>query len=355
MPSFNNNSIQFFRLATKLLLGVTLLFPLTLLGEEQTVTPAVSSVPETQRTVLPAESTIPQAEQAEHFEYMEAPRDYLSGKVTSFASYLDHLFGGDRHFQESNQSVLQLNLTRVTGYGGDKSYKLAARMKLKLPITEWRLRLLVETDPENNLTDEPITSPPVTNRKVSVPSTLALAVRYEKKEDVRWYFNTDVGIKFRGIAKAPNPFVRARSSYTAPIGQWRLKASESVYWFNTTGLGETTLLDLDRIVSAQFLFRATSSAIWLYDTQNFSLRQNMTLFHTLSDRSALSYQASVIGASEPQLRVTDYVLQLFYRYRMNREWLFFEFNPQLHFPREQNYNSSPTLNVRLEMLFDESR
>lgn len=369
MPLGNKNSIQLFRLAPKLLLGIALLFPLEMLGQEQAVTQAESSVPETQQAapqavssvpetlpIVPtAESSIPQTQQADHFEYIEAPRDYLSGKITSFASYIDRFFGGDRHFQESNQSVLRLNLTRVTGYGGDGNYKLAARLNLKLPVTEGRLRLLVETDPENNVADEPTKSPPVTDNKVSVPGNLALAVRFEKKEAVRWYFNTDAGIKFRGIAAAPNPFVRARSSYTAPVGKWQLKASESVYWFNTLGLGETTLLDLDRILSTQILFRSTSNATWLNDTQNFNLRQDLTFFHTLTDRTALRYQASVIGVSEPRLQVTDYVVQLFYRYRLNREWLFFEVNPQLHFPSEKNYSSSPALSIRLEMLFDESR
>ena len=322
---------------------------------QQAAPQAESAVPETQPIAPSTESSVPQTEQADHFEYVDAPRDYLSGKITSFASYIDRFFGGDRHFQESNQSVLRLNLTRVSGYGGDGNYKLAARLNLKLPVTEGRLRLLVETDPENNVADEPTKSSPVTDSKVSVPGNLALAVRFEKKEEVRWYFNTDTGIKFQGISAAPNPFVRARGSYSVPKGKWQLKASESVYWFNTLGWGETTLLDLDRILSTQLLFRATSNATWLNDTQNFNLRQDLTISHTLDDRTALRYQASVIGVSEPQLQVTDNVVQLFYRYRLNREWLFFELNPQLHFPREKNYSSSFALSIRLEMLFDESR
>ena len=383
------------RFSTSLLLSITLFTPLKLFGVEQIeqavpaesfVLPSsqtASSVPPTEQALPLAESAVPLTEQvlplaesagppteqasplaesagpsterADYFGYIEAPRDYLSAKITRFANSIDRFFGGDRHYQESNRSVLQLNLTRVTGYGGDGNYKFAARLNLKLPLTEGRLRLLVETDPENNVADEQAKAPPVTDNKVSAPGSVALAVRFEKKEESRWNYNTDAGIKFRGITTAPNPFVRARGGYSTQVGEWRMKAGESVYWFNSLGVGETSLLDFERILSTQLLFRASSNVTWLHDKQNFDLRQDLTFFHTLDDRTALRYQASVIGVSNPQLRVTDYVVQGFYRYRLNRDWLFFELNPQLHFPLDKKYKSSPALSMRLEMLFDDTR
>jgi len=223
-----------------------------------------------------------------------------------------------------------------------------------LPVTEGRFRLLVETDPEKNIADEatPEQGNAALQNKVVVPKSVAVAVRLVAAEESVWHFSTDAGIKF---PLPPKPFVRARGSYSAPLGNWRLKAAESVYWFNTLGVGETTQLDLERIVNTQLLFRASSNATWLKDKDNFDLRQDFSFYHTLSDRSALLYQASAIGVSNPQLQVTDYVVLLFYRYRMHKEWLFFEISPQLHFPREEGYKSSPALSMRLEILFDESR
>jgi len=128
-----------------------------------------------------------------------------------------------------------------------------------------------------------------------------------------------------------------------------------VYWFNTLGVGETTQLDMERIVSDSILFRATTNATYLNDKKNFDLRQDFSFYHTLDDRTALLYQASAIGVSNPQLQVTDYVALLFYRYRMHKEWLFFELSPQLHFPREKNFKASPAISLRLAILFDDSR
>jgi hypothetical protein len=68
----------------------------------------------------------------------------------------------------------------------------------------------------------------------------------------------------------------------------------------------------------------------------------------------LLYQASVIGVSNPQYQVMDYVAFILYRYRLHKDWMFLELSPQLHFPRERNYKLSPTFSMRLEMLFEKT-
>jgi len=98
----------------------------------------------------------------------------MSGKITSFASYIDRFFGGDRHFQESNGTVMQLDLSKLNGYGSDHKVDLAARVNLRLPVTEGRLHLLIETDPEKNINATPTPGSTVIKNKVVVPSSVAV-------------------------------------------------------------------------------------------------------------------------------------------------------------------------------------
>jgi len=310
---------------------MALLFPSALLGAEQ------------------ADAQVPQPSL---LDTINAPRDYLSGKLVSFASEIDRFFGDDRNYQESNKSVFQLDLTRVAGYGGDRKLVLSGRAKLSLPSTERRLHLLLETDPEKNISAEATPGQSLLGNQVAAPGSYSVAARYEKAREGIWHFSTDAGVK----AKIPlQPFARARGSYSVLLGEWRLKAAESVFWFNTIGAGETTQLDLEHFLSDPVLFRASSNATWLKDKQNFDLRQDLSIYHTMSERSALLYQASAIGVSNPQYQVTEYVISILYRYRLHRDWMFFELSPQLHFPKIDNFRSSPTLGMRLEILFDESR
>ncbi len=302
-----------------------------------------------------AEQSTGQESEPSFFDPVNAPRDYLSEKFVSFASGIDRFFGDDRDFQETNKSVLQMNLSEVLESDGQRKFALRGRAKLSLPAAQRRLHLLLETDPEKNITGnatgEVTQAPPVRPDEVIAPGSYAAAVRYQKAEEGVWNFGTDVGVKLRSPLQ---PFVRARASYAVPVGEWRLKLAQSVFWFNTIGAGESTQLDFERIVSADVLFRASSNATWLKDKNSFDLRQDLTVYHILNERAALLYQASVIGVSQPQSQVTGYVLLTNYRYRLHRDWLFFELSPQLHFPKEQNYRLNPLLLMRLEILFSKT-
>ena len=91
-------------------MGIAVLLPLKSFGSEQ-----------------PASQT----QQSDVLDSIDAPRDYLSAQIASFANYIDRFFGGDRHYQESNQSVVQLDLTRATGYGADRKYDLVSQGQFK--------------------------------------------------------------------------------------------------------------------------------------------------------------------------------------------------------------------------------
>jgi hypothetical protein len=349
-------SFRYFRLTAGLLLGMVSFSPLSLLGAEQSDAPVPQPDTAVPQPATPAPQAAEQVDQPDLFTSIDAPRDYLSGRIISFATDVDRFFGDDRNYQESNKSLFQLGLSRASGYGGDGKLVLAARANLNLPSTERRLHLLVESNPDQNITGEPAQTQnePLTNN-INKPISYGVAVRYakEKAEEKPWYFSTDAGIKFQGISM--NPFARARGSYSIPLDHWRLKAAESVYWFNTTGAGETTQLDLEHLLSEPVLFRATSNATWLKDKKNFDLRQDLSIYHTLNDRTALLYQVSAIGVSNPQYQLTEYVASILYRYRLHRKWIFFDLAPQLHFPKTNNFQSGFSLNMRLEVLFDDSK
>jgi hypothetical protein len=328
-----------------LLLVAAWLFSMQAVGEE---TPVLESVaPETIIAAPPPVTPVPDV-----FDPIESARDYLSGKFTRFASYVDSYFGGNQHFQERNPSVMFVNLSRASGYGGLDKYDLAASVNLRLPISEGQFRLLVETDPQRNLEDEPVKSSTVMNAKPATRKSIALAARYALEAKNGWSFRSDVGIKFPFPAQ---PFVRAKVGYSTPIEDWRLTLGETVYWFSKDGVGDTTQIDMERQIDPLILFRSTSIAIWLKDKQNFDLSQSFSFYHTVSDRTSLIYQLSMFGISDPKPQMTDTVLLVFYRYRLHQKWLFFEITPQLHFPNANNYAVSPALSMRLQILFDDAR
>jgi hypothetical protein len=338
MSVIERKSIRLTGITASLLLGISLIFPIKLLAADQPDQPI-------------SELETPEYIDAQ-LDAIDAQRNYLSREFVSFVSSIDRFFGDDRNYQESNKSVIQLDLTKVSGYGGRHNPVFSGRAKLDMPSAEKRLHLLLESDPEKNITGETTQGQPVVQNKVETPEKVAIGAGYSKEKETRWYFGTDAGVQ---IHTPVEPFVRARGSYSFPLEQWRMKLAETLFWFSTIGTGETTQLDFEHILSKPALFRASSVATWLRDKHNFDLNQSFSIYHTLNDRSALLYQASAIGVSNPQVQATEYVLSMVYRYRLRQKWIFMELSPQLHFPKADNFKSNAALSMRLEILFDESR
>lgn len=284
-------------------------------------------------------------------EQADATRDFVSRNFVRLVTGIDRFFGDEREFQESNRSVLQLDLNERLQPDGQRATSLSGRAKLHLPMTEYRFHLLLESDPEQNTTGAATPNQPQRIGQIDTPGEYGLALRLEESEEQQWHTSTDVGIKLQTPFE---PFARARASLTLPLGaDWRMKPAQSLFWFSQSGLGETTQVDFERALAPQTLFRATSSATWLHLPQRFDLRQDLTVYHTLDERRALQYQFSLIGVSAPQSRLDDAILSALYRRQLNRRWLFFELNPQLHFPHETGYSLEPLLWLRLQVLLDE--
>jgi hypothetical protein len=280
----------------------------------------------------------------------DVTREYVSQGFVRLITGLDRFFGDERSFQESNRSVFQLDVNELLQAGGQRDATLSGRIKLHLPSTEHRMHLLLESDPEQNAVGPGTPNQPQLFGTFRAPGEYGLALRLERSKEQIWHTSTDVGIKLHAPLE---PFARARVSLAIPLGEWRMKPAQSLYWFSQSGLGETSQIDFERPLTPQTLFRATSSVTWLHQPQRFDLQQDFTIFHSLDEKRALQYQLSLIGVSKPQSRLDDAVLSVLYRRQLNRRWLFFEFNPQLHFRHSQSYDMDPLLWLRLQILFNE--
>lgn len=279
---------------------------------------------------------------------VDSSRDYLSDKIINYSKRIDEFFGDERNFQENNNSVIQVDLTEKLEAAGNRTFGFEGQAKLDLPAASKRFQFVLESNPEQRTAGEVKKDQPEATKTVAAPSSYAASLRYVKAEESLWHFSSEAGIKLQFPL---DPFVRARGSYTVPLGLWRLKMAETVFWFNTIGSGETTQFDFERVLSTPVLFRATSTATCLVLPQTCDLRQDFSIFHTLNERTAWVYQASVLGTNNPKLEETAYVLLMRYRYKLHKEWMFFEVTPQLNFPKTDDFKLNALLLFRLEMLF----
>ncbi|MGV8933185.1 MAG: hypothetical protein ACOH1I_01075 [Gallionellaceae bacterium] len=315
--------------------------------QAEEVVPAPTSTP----TTAPMQPSEPAAEavtQPGFFTSMDTPRNFLSEKIVTYSKDIDEFFGDKRYFQEKNDSVILVGINQAFEQSGNNPFAVEVQAKLDFPSTQKRYSLVLESNPDQKTAGEAKTNTATTPKTTAPTNQYAASLRFEKHEESRWHFSSELGAQFQFPLE---PFTRMRGSYSIPIEDWRLKVAETLFWFSTSGLGATTQLDFERLLSPPVLFRSTSISTCFEAPQNCDLSQSLSVYHTLSDKAAIVYQASVIGVSQPEFAENDYILLLRYRYRLHKEWIFFEITPQIHFPRTDNFKLNGLLLLRLEMLF----
>ena len=335
-----NYSCPILKFVPNLILGILLLYPLVSIAGDVLV-----EIPED----LPPKPS-----------YIDFKRDYLSDKFVGFASGIDSFFGTDRNFQETNKSVLQIDATQVTQEGNAPTIGLSFKAKFHLPNAQRRLRLLIESNPDQNLPGQTLGQQLQQQqtsifKEVSTPDSYGAALRFGSKEGDPLQSSVDGGLKADNgkefYTYSIHPFARSSASYFYPMSFVQLKLTESAFWFNSTGLGENTLLEVDRHITDKVMFRASSGATFLIKNVDYAYHQDFAIFDTIDREKSLLYQISANGVSRPAAEITEYVALVLYRRLIHQDWVFLEINPQLHFPKVNNFQLNSELILRLEFMF----
>ena len=321
-------------------LGFALLFPLASLADDPPVEPPEDLPPKP--------------------SFIDFQRDYVADKFVSLANQIDSFFGDDRNFQETNKSVLQIDATRVMQQGNTPNIALTYKAKFHLPNAQKRLRLILESNPDQNLPGQTLAQQLQQQeasifKSVATPDSYGAAIRFENKEGSPFQLNADGGLKADSGQQFYNysvhPFARSSASYTQPLKSVQLKWTESLFWFNTTGVGENTQLDVDHHYTDKVLFRATTGATFLVSNEDYTFHQDFSIFDTLNEQASLLYQISANGVSRPVAEITEYVALVLYRRRVHQDWIFLDINPQLHYPKANEFQLNAELILRLEFMF----
>jgi hypothetical protein len=293
----------------------------------------------------PAADANPDAEpRIQALESITPARDAMSARVTQFANWLDSFFGDERLYDESQNSHIKLNLLQISEDEREPRYDAQLKGKLTLPNTQRKLKLLIESDAEE--TADEAEAATLTEAVESQEQSIGL--RYIQRDTPQWRIQTDAGVRFRS---GFDSFVRLRIRRQFFADLWTFRFAETVFWYDSRGIGETTRLDSDRHIATHYLFRSTTFATWLKDNEYFDLGQDFYLFHDISKRRAVVYQAGVAGISEPDVHATRYLLSIRLRQQLHRDWLYFEINPRVTYPEEEDYDAVKAIIFKLEVVF----
>jgi hypothetical protein len=150
-------------------------------------------------------------------------------------------------------------------------------------------------------------------------------------------------------------FLEPRFRQSVPLDRWLFRFTQRVIGLTDGSVRARTTFDFERELRRALFFRATADGTWIKGEHGYFYTLGPSIFQSISPRRVLVYSWGNSFVTYPSHRLEAMVLSVRYRQRIWRDWLFYEVAPQLAFPREENFDVTPGIFMRLEMMFGHYR
>ncbi len=282
------------------------------------------------------------------FSRLASSHDYVSQKLETSAQKFDTFFGDDRVFDEATGTYLQwrMKLTWNEGWNWDLANKF--RFKLRLPRTENRFRVLIETNPKEDMEEGVAPIPDDILQEATDSKNLSAGFEYSRVRFEKWTLSMSPGMRLK---RPLDPYVRfrARRSFENETGVARF--TNKLAWFTEEGWEFSTRLDLDRPVAGLDLFRSTTELGWNEEDLKWFPEQRFTYQHRIDEKRGISFSVGGKGESKPALRPVQFFSNAGYRQLLYKNWLYGDLVPQVVFGRDNDFNADWSITFQLEVLF----
>jgi hypothetical protein len=272
-----------------------------------------------------------------------------SDQVRRFGAWVDSFFTDENYVAEVNKTFLRLRLDNFSELYEGSSIKGKARLHLKLPALNDRLRIEIlspgeSEDAERAGAPDTASPPPgTTDDRTTAGISYILRALEERSVILR------AGLGFDGYS--PDPFVGARYRETIPLNDdWSLRFIQRLRYYSLSGLDSRTTIDADRVLEDNTLFRASVNGTWLEEQPDYFYNVSFALYRPIDDQSAVQYEIVNEFKTDPH-RLDRITARIAHRQRIYRDWLVFEVAPQVSFPDARDFKPVLGILFRLEAVF----
>lgn len=179
-----------------------------------------------------------------------------------------------------------------------------------------------------------------------------LGLGYNARGDLGRGLELDAAVRLRAD---PELLARAIYRWNAELSdRTLLRPSQTVFWRRTRGFGGTTTVTLDHLLGSRFLVRTAIAGTVAEDTDGIEWQSYATLFQDLRGRDSLAFSIVAAGETSAPVELQNYGLQVRYRRRILRDWLFVELLQSVTWPRElvaEDRDLNLGFGVGIEMYF----
>lgn len=278
--------------------------------------------------------------------WMQSLHETVSNSVHQSAHWFDSFFIANNVEQLNPSTTAKIRFAWLPKSRDWNDVETRLRVKMKLPHLQNKASLELSDESEDDLDNLPLES--VNTHPNTRDEKFSLAFNYVSERTSKTLTKYRLGISGGDI------FARAKhkKSYVYKEKHGFL-VEPSLYYYLNDGVGAKLLLEYDYQLSKKSQFRLNYS---IRGSESFSgIRWKHGLYHLdqIDNTTATVVSLQVEGERNGSrgFFIDNYTASYRYRFNALREWLYFEIEPFLEFPEQENYKTTPGIALRVEGFF----
>lgn len=277
--------------------------------------------------------------------------DVVVDVLNDTAVWLDSFFADPRAEvdREAQTFVRVIFDGFLSGVEDESEFDVRFKGKLVLPRLQNKVNIVFSSDADADITGESQVGEDDLGSSSRRDTNSGLGLAYLFRDTPTRKFAVSGGVK-GGFS--PDVYVNARYRYLYPLTTTTAtRLTPTVYWKSDDGFGASMLVDLDHTPDPDTLWRLSLFGDYGEETDGLEWNTQASWRHRLDSKKAISVWAGVKGETEPRELLTEGWLRFRYRRNFYRPWLYYEFEPGLSWHEKEDYDTEPTLSLRLEVQF----
>ncbi|MDF2178731.1 hypothetical protein P2G88_10770 [Aliiglaciecola sp. CAU 1673] len=294
---------------------------------------------------LAAQESEPPSSDPTDNQWLDTMQDNVSASIDATALWFDEFFAEEAlPLDEKASGAGRIMLGWEPRSGHLNEFVTRFRLKVRLPNMKRQTDLVFSDYDE----DEQITSVKAAqNQDIDNRNRFSMALRWTEKR------GEDFRVSHRiGLGRKLQPFVKSSLRKSLGVSDMNnINLEASVYFYSQDGFGSHWMAQYDHQFEDDSLFRFDNHFYFRDRENDWIWQHSFSHYRQWSEKTALIYGLYLQGNSQPNYRIEEYLVST--RWRMNalRKWLFFEIEPFLLWRRDENFETSYGVALRVEGFF----
>ena len=286
------------------------------------------------------------AEEKMNDDWMHSFHSTVSDSVYQSALWFDGFFTHEENEQQTPKTTARIRFSWEPKSRDLAEFNSRFRVKVQLPHLKNKFDLILSDDSDDELSQLPLET--IKPKSEISDEPFAAAVRMVHLNTNEKYTDTRVGLSGGDV------FLKTRHKRRYSLQDVHgFKIEPSVFYFLDDGLGARLLLEYDYQLNPKEQLRVNYSVRGSESYSGIRWKHGFYHLRQLSDNRAAVLGLLIQGErnGDNGFLIENYTLSYRYRFNALKKWLFFEIEPFIEWPDNENYKTTPGIALRVEGYF----